>query len=271
MESGDLKKRLTQRRETSARGFIGRKVRDLRKGRGLSQGDLAGILDLSQSSLSEVELGQSSLSAEQFIQVLKFFNVPASHFDPAPGASGGAIQKALAAQGATHLVEDPDLLPSEHLARVDEVVRETLVAGENPRAVAALAPVIIRNIVRINLTKLFVRFKEFHLENRYGWLVDNILGAIALTLKEAPPGRQNLALGRAANVLRQHRDRFCSTPATGEVPGEDYLGVPIASAKTKNEILRNRSELSKTWNILTTLQVEDFAKAIKESNAPDTH
>jgi transcriptional regulator with XRE-family HTH domain len=266
-----LAKRSTQKGKTSARGFIGRKVRDLRKGRGLSQGDLAQILDLSQSSLSEVELGQSSLSAEQFLQVLKFFNVPASHFDAAPGASGGALQKALAAHGATHLVEDPDLLPSEQLARVDEVIRETLIAGENPRAVTALAPVIIRNIGQINLAKLFVRFKEFHLEGRYGWLIDNILGAIALTLKDVSPGKQALALAKAASVLREHRDRFCATPAAGEGPGEDYLGVPIASAKTKNEVLRNRSELSKTWNILTTLQVEDFAKAIRESHAPVTH
>lgn len=256
---------------TSARKFIGLQLRALRKGRGLAQEDLSKILGISQSTLSEIELGQSSLSAEQFIQVLKFFNVPASHFDSTPGASSGALQKALVAHGATHLVEDPDLLPSEHLVRVDEVVRETLVAGENPRALTALAPVIIRNIGQINLPKLFVSFKEFKLEQRYGWLIDNILGAISLTLKDVPPGKQALALVKAENVLRQHRDRFCADGTIGGPLEEDYLGVPIASARTKNEVLRNRSEVSRAWHILTTLQVEDFAKAIKESNAPNTH
>jgi transcriptional regulator with XRE-family HTH domain len=257
--------------DISARRFIGKRLRDLRKARGLSQGDLGRILGLSQSSLSEIELGQTSLSAEQFIQVLKFFNVPASHFDHAPGDSAGAIQKALAAQGATHLVEDPALLPSEHLAQVDAVVRETLVAGENPRALAALAPVIIRHIGQINLPQLFVRFRDYHLENRYGWLIDNVLGAITLTREGELSRKQALALAKAATVLQNHRERIQPRESGQALLGEDYLGVPIATARTKNEVLRNRSEISRAWNILTTIQVEDFAKAIKESYVPDTH
>lgn len=271
LEPNDLDKRHGNNIGTSARGFLGKKVRDLRKGRGLSQGELGKILGLSQSSLSEIELGHGSLSAEHFIQVLKFFNVPVSHFDPAPGDSGGAIQKALAGHGASHLVEDPNLLPSENLARVDAIVRETLVSGENPRALTALAPVIINNIGQINLPKLFVQFKEFKLENRYGWLIDNILGAIALALKDAPPRRRALLLSKAANLLQNHRGRISAGDDAHDNLFEDYLGVPIASAKTKNEILRTRSEVSKDWNVLTTIQVEDFAKAIKESHVPDTH
>jgi hypothetical protein len=177
----------------------------------------------------------------------------------------------LAARGATHLVEDPDLLPSEHLTLLDSLIRETLVAGENPRALTALAPVIIGKIGQINLTKLFVRFKEFNLENRYGWLIDNLLGAIALTLQDAPPRKLALALSKAANVLQNHRGRICARDVAPDLLDEDHLGVPIASSKTKNEVLRNRSEISKAWNILTTIQVEDFAKAIKESHVPDTH
>ena len=246
-------------------------MRDLRKGRGLSQGALGKILGLSQSSLSEIELGQGSLSAEQFIQLLKVFNVPASHFDPAPGDPGGAIQKALAAHGANHLVEDPDLLPSENLARVDSIIRETLVSGENPRALTALAPVIIGNIGQINLPKLFAQFKDYNLENRYRWLIDNLLGAIAITLKDVLPRKRTLALSKAANLLQNHRDRIHARGTTQDTLYEDYLGLPIASPKTKNEVLRDRSEISTAWNILTTIQVEDFANAIKESYAPDTY
>jgi transcriptional regulator with XRE-family HTH domain len=266
LNRGDVKSR-----ETAAKSFIGKKLRDLRKGRGLSQGDLGKILGLSQSSLSEIELGQTSLSAEQFIEILKFFNVPASHFDPAPGDSDGAIQKALAAQGASHLVEDPNLLPSEHLARVDAIVRETLVAGENPRALTALAPVIISNIGQINLPQLFARFKDYNLENRYGWLIDNILEAIALVVQDAPPRKQALALAKAATVLLPHRERIHHGQAGHAYLGEDYLGVSLATTRTKNEVLRTCSEISRDWHILTTIQVEDFAKAIKESHVSDTH
>jgi hypothetical protein len=177
----------------------------------------------------------------------------------------------LAGHGAGHLAEDPNLLPSENLARVDAIVRETLVAGENPRALTALAPVIINNIGQLNLPKLFAQFKEFKLENRYGWLIDNILGAIALALKDAPPRRQALLLSKAGNLLHEHRGRVFAGDTGNDHRFEDYLGVPIASGKTKNEVLRTRSELSKDWNVLTTIQVEDFAKAIKESHVPDTH
>jgi transcriptional regulator with XRE-family HTH domain len=253
----------------SARGYIGIKLRALRKERGLSQGGLASILGTSQSSLSEVELGNGSLSAEQLIEVLKFFNVPVSHFDPAPGDRGGALQKALAAHGAAHLAEDPSLLPSEGLLQVDAVIREALVSGENPRTLTALAPVIIHNVGRINLPKLFVQFKEFGLEGRYGWLVDNILAAIAMVLEQAPPRRQGLALTKAANLLQGHRDWILAKIDRNDF--EDYLGLPIASSRTKNDVLRNRSEISSTWNILTTIQVEDFAKAIQEGYVPDPH
>lgn len=262
---------LTSGNVTPSRSLIGRKLRDLRKGRGLSQGELGRILGLSQSAISEVELGQSSLSAEQFIQVLKFFNVQASHFDPTPGDPGGAIQKALAAHGANHLAEDPNLLPSENLARVDSILREALVSGENPRALTALAPVIIRNIGQINLPKLFAQFKDYHLENRYGWLLDNILSAIDLTLGEAPARKEALALTKAATVLRSHRDRVFGGDRAQEASFEDYLGLPIASPKTKLEVLRNRSSISEAWNILTTIQVADFAAAIQESHGPDAH
>ncbi len=256
---------------TPTRSRIGRTLRDLRKGRGLSQGELGRILGLSQSAISEIELGQSSLSAEQFIHVLKFFNVPASHFDPTPGDTGGAIQKALAAHGANHLAEDPNLLPSENLARVDSIIREALVSGENPRALAALAPVVIRNIGQVNLPKLFVQFKDYHLENRYGWLLDNVLSAIDLTLGGAPPRKEALALTKAAMVLRSHRDRFFGEGRFLEAPFEDYLGLPFASPKTKQEVLRKRSAISEAWNILTTIQVTDFAAAIQESHVPDAH
>lgn len=262
---------MTSNESKHAQGFIGKKVRDLRKARGLSQGHLGNILGISQSSLSEIELGKGSFTAEQFIHILKFFNVGVSQFDRSPGDPGGAIPKALAAYGATHLAEDPNLLPSEQLARVDDVIRETLVEGENARALTALAPVFIRHIGQLNLHKLFVQFKDLHLENRYGWLIDNILEAILVSTQDAPTRSQLLALRRAENVLRTHRERVDLKGVPPNLIHEDWLGFPVASGKTKNEILKNLSDISRRWNILTTLKPEDFAKAIRENYAPDTH
>ncbi len=260
--------RLNIRAAHHQRAFIGKRLRDLRKGRGLSQGDLGKVLGIPQSTLSEIELGKTSLAAEQLIQVLKAFNVPVSHFDQSPGETSGTIQKALAGHGASHLVDDHNLLPSENLVRVDVAVREALVAGESARELAALAPVIIGHVGQINFHRLYAQFKDYNLETRYGWLLDNILEAIKSTLENKPPRKQALVLAKAASVLRDHRNRvFPNGVPTGSLH-EDYLGTPILSPKTRAEIDRNRSQVSREWNILTTIPIEDFVRAIQEAHVP---
>jgi DNA-binding XRE family transcriptional regulator len=62
------------------RAHISRVVRDLRKERGWTQAELAGKLGLSQSRLSEVERGDGSFTAEQFLQILRLFNVAVDRF-----------------------------------------------------------------------------------------------------------------------------------------------------------------------------------------------
>ena len=250
------------------RAFIGKRLRDLRKSRGLSQGDIGKTLGIPQTTLSEIELGKASLTAEQLILVLKAFNVPVSHFDQSPGEVSGTIQKALVSHGASHLVDDHNLLPSESLVRVDAAIREALVAGESARELAALAPIIIGHVGQINFHRLYAQFKDYNLETRYGWLLDNVLEAIKATLENKPLRKQALALAKAANVLQDHQNRvFPNGVPTGSLH-VDYLGTPVLSPKTKTEIDRNRSQVSQKWNILTTIPVEDFVKAIQEAHVP---
>jgi len=54
---------------------------------------LAGQLGLEQSRLSEIERGDVSFTAEQFVAILKLFNVPPSHF------ASGAQSRRLRATG----------------------------------------------------------------------------------------------------------------------------------------------------------------------------
>ena len=144
-------------------------------------------LILSQTGLSEAELGRASLSAEQLINVLLYFNVQVSHFHEFPQDHVGEFVRTLAAYGASNLAEDPKVLPSERLARIDAAIREALVSGESARAVEALAPVIVRNIANLNLHKLYADFVNLKLGNRYNWLIDNVVAAIEATLKDPPP------------------------------------------------------------------------------------
>src|SRR5688572_8921705 len=118
---------------------IGPKVRELRRGRRWTQAELARRLGLSQARLSEIERGAGTFSAEQFIEILRLFNVPVSHFalDARPDPDS-ELQNVLARLGAFELHE-PEALPSERIVDVNEAIRQTLVTG-SARLVAALAP-----------------------------------------------------------------------------------------------------------------------------------
>lgn len=245
---------------------IAQKVKTLRKSRGISQGDLARLLQISQSRLSEIEAGKGSFSAEQLIFMLKHFYVPVSYFDSAPADPGDAIQNALAHHGAVHLVENRALLPSERLERLESVIREALLDAGSSRWITALAPVLVRNIDHVNLQKLHAQFRDYGLHNRFLWLLDNVAQAIRENLEEPLPRKRIVAFRRALSALETFRAWVNPRPwETLEGP-EDTLGPGILSQETRNELRSGSSDLSKRWRILTSIQVEDFRNALRESH-----
>jgi transcriptional regulator with XRE-family HTH domain len=245
---------------------IAQKVRSLRKGRGLSQGQLARLLQLSTSRLCEIEGGKGSFTAEQLIFLLKFFNVPLSHFETQPEDPGDAIQKALAHHGAEHLVENRDLLPSERLERLETVIQEALLDAGSARWIAALAPVLVRNIDQVNLQKLYAKFRDYGLQNRFLWLLDNVAQAVREAQEEPLPRKQLVLLRRALSALEAFREWIQPGLQQGEEGPEDTLGSGILSPETRKEIRQSSSEISKRWRILTSIQVADFKDALRESN-----
>lgn len=245
---------------------IAQKVRALRKSRGVSQGELARLLQVSQSRLSEVEAGKGSFSAEQLIFLIKHFNVPLSYFETVPADPGDAIQNALVHYGAGHLVGNRELLPSERLERLESVIREVLVDAGSSRWITALAPVLVRNIDQVNLQKLHAQFRDYGLHHRFLWLLDNVSQAIRETLEETLTRKQKVALQRTLSALETFRAWVHPRPwETSEGP-EDTLGPGILSAETRNELRAESSDLSKRWRILTSIQVEDFKNALRESH-----
>src|SRR3989338_3410321 len=118
-------------------------IKKARLGRGLSQAELAEKIGITQSRLSQIENGNGSFSAEQLITLSKFFNLPISTFDPdKPADPEAQLRNSLARLGASQLKEQPNLLPSEKLGDVYNVICETLVGGASSRLIAALVPVI---------------------------------------------------------------------------------------------------------------------------------
>lgn len=253
--------------KTKARGEIGLKLKALREARLISQVELAKRLEISQAGLSKIERGVSSLNTEDFLQVLRTFNVPASHFypDKGKGSSEDVLQNALTRLGAVHLYENTSL-PSENLEQANQVIREVLADGRNPRHITALAPVIVAQIRQISLSKLWSELASLGLERRLGWTLENTSEALKLVSKPLD-----------STVSERHRqaetvlDRFlanisAATSAAYDVLVPDIVGVAAPSERTISSLEKKASQTSTKWRILSPIKVQDFVEALEASH-----
>ncbi len=243
---------------------IGRKVRALRTLRRWTQAELAERLHLSQARLSELERGKGSFSAEHLLESFRLFNVDASYFASAPADPTTVLQNALARLGATHLVESEGVLPSERVAHVNEVVRETLVDASQPRLLTALAPVLVARIDAVHLHQVEAQLATLGLQHRLGWLVDNTCTALRESKESSTPvvTRQRR---RAAAVLSGWL-----SAARARAPGSsvcDVLDPAVRSEETLKLVADERTDISRRWGVLTSLTVADFAKALEAADA----
>lgn len=240
-------------------------VRALRISRGLTQAALAKQLGLSQNRLSEIERGAGSFSAEQFLRILQLFNVGVSEFAVRERDRKLEVQNALARLGAIQLHESSDLLLSEELQQVHEVVREALLLGE-PRLVTAVAPVMIAQGARLNLARLHADLERLGRERRLAWVVDNMLEALDV-LGHEDNGSAWSRLRRRVEVPYQlflESIRASSSAPTNPVP--DILDATIRTRRTLDEVQRLASPASARWGIATSLKLEDFVDALRASH-----
>jgi len=238
-------------------------VRALRQERGLSQSELAQELGLSQNRLSEIERGGGSFTAEQFLRILRLFNVPLSRFQHVQPSSRDSLQKVLARLGAPQLVEDPNVLPSERIKDVQDAVRETLLDGA-PRLVVALAPVLVGNARSLNLPQLYRLLYEVGREGRLAWLVDNTVHALdELLTRESKDHVSTKAYQEAVTHLRSFLDTISQrTPSKSDHGSDDILEI-ARSAQTLRTIEKASTQISRRWGIVSRLQQQDFVQALE--------
>jgi transcriptional regulator with XRE-family HTH domain len=246
---------------------IARRVRELRTQRAWTQQDLAERLQLSQGRLSDLERGNGAFTAEQFLTILSIFNVPATYFARETQKQELDLQNALARHGATHLHESTEVLPSERLDELPNVVREALVA-QSPRQITALAPVLVRNVEHLNLRKLHSDLRAVGLDHRLAWVVENTVTALHVTLgmsnNSAPwtptYRRAELVLGTLLEFLLDQESRS-RHPAP-----LDVLDPDIVTKQTLEEVRAASSPISQRWGIVTSLQPHDFIEALGAAN-----
>jgi transcriptional regulator with XRE-family HTH domain len=255
---------MTTAKTTHYRSEIAQKVRALRAERHLTQAELSRSLGLSQGRYSEIERGKGSFTAEQFLELLKRFNVPASFFVTEKYDAGSNLQNALARLGAVHLHEIEGILPSERLLEAEDILREVLIDAESPRQITALAPVLVRHLDRINLVKLGIQFHDYGLTGRWGWLLENVLEAIRHELAGGLPRKEAVRYRRAELLLSNHlRHLRPSWPEIGTDGPFDILDGGIASERSLLEVREASSRISTRWGVVSLIQPEEFIHALK--------
>ena len=247
---------------------IGRAVRELRQGRRWTQAELARQLKLSQARLSEIERGGGSFTAEQFLQILRLFNVPASHFDPSlirdPHAE---LQNVLARHGASHLRESERVLPSDAARGLHSAIRQALVLA-TPRLLTALAPVIVNNVDALHLRALYHELKLDGLERRLGWLVENVRDALRDQVPHVAGTPSSASYRRALAVLEPFLTFVRDEHSFDDGPW-DVLDRDIRSVDTVAEVRASASPSATRWRMVTSLATDDFSAALRDARVPD--
>ena len=251
---------------------IGAKVRELRKERRWTQERLAALLGITQGHLSQLEHGKQSFSADQLLTLLKHFNVQLDYFAPGKASTGSQLQNALAWQGAAHLAESENILPSERLKSATAVIRETLVSADSARQIAAVAPVFVEHAGQINLTRLRNEFSELGLANRFGWAIECTLEAIKLESAQVLPREWRLKYRRAATIIETYIAPFIilsPTPNPDQPPPFEVLDPEITSPEALKEVVANLSPIARKWRIATRIEVDDFVRALRGARGAD--
>ena len=253
---------------SKSRTKIATKVRELRLAQKLTQTELAKRLFITQNRLSELERGDGSFTAEQFLELLRLFNVMPSDFVQDARQHDLALQNALAHLGAVHLQEN-ELVGASTLREIHDVVREVLLDG-SPRLVTALAPVIVLHAGLVNLPKLYAELHRLGFERRLIWLVENTLDALTTLASESgSDAKRWLKLKRRAEVpFRMFLELASARGQESAWEGPpDRLDATIRTMKTLEQVKRSASPSSTRWGIVTSLQPEDFIQALRASHA----
>jgi HTH-type transcriptional regulator/antitoxin HipB len=251
----------------NTRQRIALKVRELRSARRLSQAELASKLGLSQSRLSEIESGQGSFTAEQLLQLLRLFNVDVSAFGGESDPGSSDLQNALARFGARHLRHRPDAPLAHEYRTPADALRAVLLNPTSERFVTALAPVLVWSVDAIALTKVQSELAQAGVPTRLGWLVDNTREAIPDQLLDDLRPLWNQRLLRAHVILTAFNDRLQHLAGASSAP--DPFDQGIRSTKSFERALATASEISKRWNVVSTLVVDDFAEALRAARESD--
>lgn len=237
---------------------IGSTVRRLRHERRWTLDELAELLDLSESRLSELERGKGSFSAEHLLRIFRHFQVGPEDFAEDSGAGDpvlGSLQAALVRFGARHLVADEAYAIRREHDRPVDVVLEVLIRHPNARFVAALAPVLVVSEAELSFPVVQHGVVQAGVPNRWGWLLDHFLEALA----ELEGAAGSHAWRRASRRSRTVAEHFLvGLPRPDAVTPFDPMDLELRSPRSLRAAMAGAmagaSPIDQRWRVLGPLR-----------------
>jgi hypothetical protein len=129
--------------------------------------------------------------------------------------------------------------------------------------------VLVSNIDRISLGKLYLDLAKVGLERRLGWVCDNTRVALVIALQSDLPRSWAQQARRASLVLGSFLDAT-NTPLHGQPLIADMLDPDVRSQKTLDQIKVSSSDFSRKWAIVSSLTVDDFVESLRAARAAHT-
>lgn len=251
-------------------------LKKIRHQRRLNQKECARLLGLSQAQFSKIENAQSSLTAEQLLFLLNYFNLPLSYFIKTQNVQSMndesvALQNALIRLGANHLVEKQNVFVPESFNNINEVIFQVLAIYPSARLITGLAPVFVKSFNKINFLHIENKLLEKNgCVNRLWWFVESALQSIEKRLKQPVSYRKLVSQYRRAQVLlfSQLQFKLNRIQKVESLP-EDILDTSVGSEKTLHLVRDQRDKLAKKWSVVTGIKLSDFEDALKQAEEYD--
>ncbi len=200
------------------RGRIGRAIGTLREEERISAAYLGKVLGVSQPTVSRIESGALSLSAEKLCFLAQSFNRPLSFFvgeqNPTTYRNEDILRAGLVQYGAAHLKAKRTIDAREHYKTYEEFLNAALYEVGDPRFAAALATTIYRQAANNALNPIRVVAGVQHTE-----LARYLLSILSFLKKALPqvkrPSVERKRVGRMVEKLKEELERnYATTQAT---------------------------------------------------------
>lgn len=186
------------------RNRIGRAIRELRRQEGISSQALAKVLGVTQPTVSRIENGTTSISAEKLCFLARAFNRPLSYFvggqSPIAYDEEDVLKAGAVHYGAGHLKCKRTIDVQEHFRIFADFLNAALHEVDDPRFAAAVATTIYRQAAdgKLNLTRIITTVQHER-------LVANLLVLIKLIIDaryqiERPTAEKEKVVGQLTKL-----------------------------------------------------------------------